>query len=86
MHPIAGIDIEVKISEKFVTFNKFSEAMTVKTAKFKFSKTLNIPPYQQRLLCGEEKLKDHLTLSHYKELNIPGWPSLQLIKSMFNSE
>ena len=81
MYPIAGIEVEVKISEKSFTF-KLDETMTVKTAKSKISKKLNIPSYQQRLLCGGEKLKDHLTLSHYKEML--GWPNLQLMKSMFS--
>ena len=70
----------MKISDKSFTF-KLDEMVTVKTAKSIISKKLKIPPYQQRLLCGDKKLKDHLTLSDCKE--IPGWPNLQLIKSMF---
>ena len=79
LYPIANVDVEVKNSEKSLTF-KLDETVTVKTAKSKISKKFKIPPYQQRLLCADKKLKDHLTLSDYKE--IPGWPSLQLIKSM----
>ena len=72
----------MKISDKSFTI-KLDETVTVKTAKFEISEELHIPPYQQRLLCDGKKLKDHLTLSHYKE-NLSGWPSLQLIKSMFS--
>ena len=60
---------------------KLHESMTVDAVKFMISKKLSIQPYQQKLLCTGQKLKGHLTLSHYNRL--PEWPNLQLIESMY---